>query len=204
MGRLLQATLDHFAVRRSSYRCPGPSLGSTLPRCLSAGLLSCPKPVPLLPFRAWGPAVQRRAAGVARRSGCTLSGRSQAARDLSGARREAVSGTLDPLGGPGIPWTCFLVLSSASETDEFYLRIAYFWKCELASLSIHTHQIFACLQRVEPGMRASASLMRQVCCCSYSLDLLSLLQNRNGSPSSPTTCSPVSYITMESPSPLYL
>lgn len=71
---------------------------------------------------------------------------------MQGACGEAASGTLDPLGGSEAPRTRCLVLSPAPGTDEFYLRIAYCWKCELASLLIHTHQIFACLRRVEPGI----------------------------------------------------
>lgn len=71
---------------------------------------------------------------------------------MQGACGEAASGTLDPLGGSEAHWTRCLVLSPTRGTDEFYLRIGYCWKSELASLSIHTHQIFACLQRVEPGI----------------------------------------------------
>lgn len=58
---------------------------------------------------------------------------------MKGACGEAASGTLDPLGGSEAPQTRCLVLSPARGADEFYLRIAYCWKCELASLSIHTH-----------------------------------------------------------------
>lgn len=68
----------------SSSRCPGPSLCSPLSRCLSAGLWGRPRSVPLLPSRARGPDVHRGAAGVARRSGCRLTGRSQTTRDRAG------------------------------------------------------------------------------------------------------------------------
>lgn len=84
LGRLLWEMLDHFAERRFSYRCPGPSLGSPLPQCLSVGFPGRPKSVPLLPSMARGPDVQRRAARVARRSGCRLTGRSQAMREPAG------------------------------------------------------------------------------------------------------------------------
>lgn len=110
---------------------------STVPICGAPGSPA------LLPSRALGPDVQTGAAGVARCSGCRLTGMSQARRGRSGC-----------VWGSGI-WdfgTRCLVLSPVQGTDEFYLGIAYCWKCELASLSIHTHQIFACLRRVEPGI----------------------------------------------------
>lgn len=129
---------------------------------------------------------------------------------MQGACGEAASGTLDPLGGSEAPGTRCLVLSSVQGTNEFYLGIAYCWKCELASLSIHTHQIFACLWLVEPGiafqrfapLHLPSSL--SVAAPDPLLAPQSLPQNRHLSPSSPTTCSPISNITKESPFPLYL
>lgn len=103
--------------------------------------------------------------------------------------------------------TRFLVLPLAWGADEFYLRIAYCCKCELASLAIHTHQNL-CLPAARgawysfSALCASAPPRQPVRSCSCLLAPHSLLQKRHRSPSSPTTCSPVSSITKESPSPL--
>lgn len=131
----------------STSPCPGPSLCSPLPRCLSAGLLGLPRLVPFLPSRARGPDVLRGAAGVARRSGCSLTGRQEpgdvrSCRVRVGKQRLGLS---TGLGGPWAPRTCSLVISPARRTDEFCLRIAYFWKCELASIPLNTHPPNICL-----------------------------------------------------------
>lgn len=110
LGRLHWEILDHFAARRFSYRCPGPSLGSPLSQCLSAGLPGRSRSVSHLPSRPLGPRVQRGTARVARRSGCRLTGMSQTMREREGCvwgsgiwdfgPTGRIGGTSDPLLGP--------------------------------------------------------------------------------------------------------